>query len=392
MTLDLSTTVAGIRLTTCLYNASGPRSGTAAALQKVAKSASGAVLTKSATLESQTGNPQPRTWHSADNMASLNSEGLPNSGIDYYISEDTYNESMEGADDGKPFFVSLSGKTLKDNLEMLMRVSKSKAKIAAIEMNLACPNVIGKPIIGYDFDQMEDILKAVESLPCHKDGSLPPLGVKLPPYLDGLHFSMAATVLNKHKELVRYVCTMNTLGNATAIDVASDAPVISSNSGFAGLSGPVIRYTALANVRKLRSLLDADIDVVGVGGITTGQDVLEFLLAGATACQIATAHWKEGPTAFDRILKELESILLKRGCKSILDIQGKLKEWSKEGAAKSRAAAKATGAAIKVTGAATQAGAASGGTFFKILSAVLAVVTLLLLADKFISDDNGKEL
>lgn len=384
--MDLSTTLAGIHLPTCLYNASGPRSGTAAALNKVAASAAGAVLTKSATLESQTGNPQPRTWHSPDDVASLNSEGLPNNGIDYYISEETYQETMEGISEKKPFIVSLSGKTLADNLEMMSRIqSKNHSQhIAAIELNLACPNVIGKPIIAYDFDQMSDILSAVAEVANH----LPPIGVKLPPYFDFTHFQMAADILNRHKSTIRYVCTINTLGNATAVDIHSEAPVISSNHGFAGLSGPAVRYTALANVRKLRSLLDPAIDVVGMGGIGTGQELFEFILCGATACQIATAHWKEGPAAFDRILNELQEIMQNKGYSSIPQFRGKLQEWSKEGAAKSRTANSQSSTAPRKTI------PPGSDNLYKALALILLVINVFLLVERFfrVTSSTNQEL
>ena len=151
---SLATTVGGVALTSCVYNASGPRSGTAAALQKVCQSRAGGVLAKSATVVKQTGNPQPRTFHATNGLASFNSEGLPNNGIDYYIATETIDEVMESSSD-KPYMVSISGKTLADNLEMLGRIAKSPSlsKIRAVELNLACPNVIGKPIIAYDFDQ-----------------------------------------------------------------------------------------------------------------------------------------------------------------------------------------------------------------------------------------------
>ena len=370
--VDLSTSVAGISLSTCLYNASGPRSGTSAALHKVAASQSGAVLTKSATLLAQKGNPQPRTWHSEDGLASLNSEGLPNNGIAYYIDTEIYNDSMQGI--VKPYIVSLSGKTLADNLAMLDQIAKSPTlpHISAIELNLACPNVIGKPIIAYDFTQMDAILTAVAQV-AH---NLPPIGVKLPPYLDFMHFQMAADVLNKHKKTVRYVATINTIGNATAIDLHSAAPYISSNDGFAGLSGPCVKYTALANVRRLRQLLSAEVDVVGVGGIRTGGDVLEFLLAGAVACQIATTHWAEGPGAFDRILAELRECMVQYGYQSVSrDVCGKLKGWTREGAALSRQAQKKV-----VPRGTTQQG--DGSHFYKLLSAFLVVVIAILLSDK----------
>ena len=148
MVIDLGTTVAGIRLGSCVYNASGPRTGSAAALSKIASSEAGAVLTKSATLVAQQGNPQPRIWHSSNKAASMNSEGLPNSGIDYYVQDETIEEAMAPAKGKtKPYMVSISGKTLEDNLKMLDRIQErigAGAPISCVELNLACPNVIGK--------------------------------------------------------------------------------------------------------------------------------------------------------------------------------------------------------------------------------------------------------
>ena len=115
--VSLATTVAGIPLPSCVYNASGPRTGSSAAMSKIAASAAGGVLAKSATVESQTGNPQPRTWQSSG--ASLNSEGLPNSGIEYYIASQTIGDTMGENAEGKPYMVSISGKNLADNLAML---------------------------------------------------------------------------------------------------------------------------------------------------------------------------------------------------------------------------------------------------------------------------------
>ena len=169
---DLSTTICNgkISLSTCIFNASGPRTGSSDALAKVATSASGAVLAKSATLKEQNGNPLPRTWQS-DGIASMNSEGLPNKGIDYYLSDATISDSLAGT--GKPYILSISGCTLSDNVSMLKMVGSNKA-IAAVELNLACPNVIGHPIIAYDMDQLEEALSTVAKLKLDK-----PLGIKV---------------------------------------------------------------------------------------------------------------------------------------------------------------------------------------------------------------------
>jgi dihydroorotate dehydrogenase (fumarate) len=390
---DLSTTLAGVHLTSCLYNASGPRSGTATALHKVATSAStGAVLTKSATCLPQNGNPQPRTHHTADGNASFNSEGLPNNGIDYYLSEETMAEVLgpttTTTTTTKPYIVSLSGKSLQDNIAMIERIAKVSQdtsrpyKIAAIELNLACPNVIGHSIIAYDVPQMKDILRQVQKT-LRKYPHLPPLGVKLAPYLDFCQLAQVAALLNDYKgDTVKYVVAINTVGNALCIDTLARQPQIASNDGYAGLSGPAVHYTALANVRKLSQLLDPSIAVVGVGGVATGAQAAAMLLAGATAVQIGTCHWKEGPNCFDRIADELRDYLRSQGLTSVAQLQqsqpGGLQAWSKEGVAKSRAARKAqttSAMAPAVTKNTTS-------SFFPLLSAILAVLVAFLLADK----------
>lgn len=274
MTASLKTTVASIPLDSCIYNASGPRTGSGQALSKISQSAAGCVLAKSATLSSQTGNPLPRTWHhdAEFSHASMNSEGLPNSGIDYYISPETIDEAV--GDTGKPYFVSISGKTLDDNISMLNiihdKIKSGETRISGVELNLACPNVIGKPIIAYDFEQMDSVLAAVSKLSIFKKDKVP-LGVKMPPYFDGPHFSRAAEILNKYSGVVKYCASINTIGNSLSIDPVAEMPTIRSNNGFAGLSGRAVKYTALANVKKMRELLVDDIDVVGVGGVFSGE-------------------------------------------------------------------------------------------------------------------------
>lgn len=386
--INLETTVGGIPLPTCVYNASGPRTGASAALAKIAASSAGAILTKSATVEKQMGNPQPRIWHSDDDMASMNSEGLPNSGIDYYLSKTTIDETMAGCENTnsttKPYLVSISGKSLADNLVMLDRIAKTiddgEKRIVGVELNLACPNVIGKPIIAYDFDQMRDILETIAK----KNYSFV-LGLKLPPYLDGKHLQEAASIINEFSGMVRYVVCINTIGNALSVDPISEAPYISANNGLAGLSGPAAKFTALANVRQMRQQLKSEIDVIGVGGITTGQDAFLFLLCGASAVQVGTCHWKEGPKCFNRIVDELKQILQEKGYSSASECIGKLKPWSKEGAAMTRAAKRSqaakTGGESSSSTSTTTVQSPSGTNW--IVDVILVIVVAVLLADKY---------
>ena len=377
--INLETTVGGIPLSTCVYNASGPRSGTSSALAKVASSSAGAVLSKSATLLSQKGNPLPRVWHAEDEKASMNSEGLPNSGIDYYIGSTTIDEVMvNSSESDKPYLVSISGKTLADNLVMLDRIAQTikdgEKRIAGVELNLACPNVIGKPIIAYDFDQLKDILQTIKK---KKYDFV--FGLKLPPYLDGKHLQEAASIINEYAGMVNYVVCINTIGNALSVDPIAETPYISSNNGLAGLSGPAVKYTALANVRQMRQQLKKEIDVIGVGGINSGEDVFKFLLCGASAVQVGTCHWIEGAKCFDRIVQELKDLLKEKGYSSASECIGQLKPWSKEGAAKTRAAKKA----LKAKGGSTTTTTTVGGANNNIVEIVLVLVIAALLADKF---------
>mmetsp|Transcript_58685 Transcript_58685/g.67616 ORF Transcript_58685/g.67616 Transcript_58685/m.67616 type:complete len:409 (-) Transcript_58685:105-1331(-) len=403
--MNLESSVGGIPLLTCVYNASGPRSGTSQALNKVALSTAGAILTKSATLLEQKGNPLPRVWHdeNENSMCSMNSEGLPNSGIDYYLSSKTIDETMKGCDDNtsttnssnKPYLVSISGKTLADNLLMMDQIQEKmnneddNDRIAGVELNLACPNVIGKPIIAYDFDQLRDILDTIS-----KKKYTFVLGLKLPPYLDGKHLQEAATIINEYATSagIKYVVCINTVGNALSIDSIAESPTIKANGGLAGLSGKAVKFTALANVRQMRVSLKKEIDVVGVGGIHSGEDVFEFLLCGASAVQIGTCHWIEGAKCFNRITDELSQILKEKGYSSAKECMGKLKPWSKEGAAKTRA--------VKKKHKGSKAGSSSGrssssSSLFPttitiggvgmnwIVDIVLVVVVAVLVADKY---------
>lgn len=96
-------------------------------------------------------------------------------------------------------------------------------------------------------------------------------------------------------------------------------------SRVAGFTKPI----ALANVYQLRQRLDASIDIVGVGGVKTGEDAFQLILCGADAVQTATTHWLEGPECFDRIAAELSMIMHSKGYSSIADFKGKLKPYDK---------------------------------------------------------------
>jgi len=333
MAPSLATTVGGVAFECCVYNASGPKSGHVSDLVNVGKSRSGCVLSKSATLEKQSGNELPRLKKiplaAPLCEGSINSEGLPNAGIDYYISETVLNGV---AATGKPYIVSLSGLKVAHNVEMLGRIVAAHAaaptKIHGVELNLACPNIPGKPTVALDFEQMDDVLKQVLGHAGFKASGLP-LGVKLAPYFDGPHYDAAAAIINKHAGRIAYVVTMNTIGNCLVLDTETESALISPKGGFGGIGGGFTKPIALANVYQLRQRLDPSINLVGVGGVRTGEDAFQLILCGADAVQTATTHWLEGPACFDRIATELSAIMTAKGYSSIGDFKGKLKAYDK---------------------------------------------------------------
>lgn len=304
------TTFAHTKFANPFMNASGVHCMTIENLQELEKSDAGAYITKSCTLEKREGNPSPRYVDLA--LGSINSMGLPNLGFDYYL--DYVLEVQQNQD--KPTFFSIAGMSPEENLEMLDRIQKS-AFSGITELNLSCPNVPGKPQLAYDFQATEQLLEKVFAF------FKKPLGVKLPPYFDLAHFDQMADILNKFP--LTYVNSVNSVGNALYIDTEEEAVVIKPKNGFGGLGGQYIKPTALANVRAFYTRLKPEIQIIGTGGIETGQDAFEHLLCGASMLQIGTALHKEGPEIFPRIIRELQEIMDKKGYQSIDEFRGKLK-------------------------------------------------------------------
>ena len=124
---------------------------------------------------------------------------------------------------------------------------------------------------------------------------------------------------------VKFVTCINSIGNGLVIDPKTEKPLIKPKGGMGGIGGKYIKYTALANVRRFYELFNGKIDVIGVGGIYSGVDAFEFILAGASAVQIGTAYLQKGPTIFAKVQNELKNIMKKKNYKKLSDFRGKLK-------------------------------------------------------------------
>src|SRR3989344_7949536 len=165
--VDISTTIAGVKLEACVFNASGPADVTLRELEKIARSKSSVITMKSCTLEAREGNPEPR--YANLEQGSINSMGLPNLGYKAYVKFSKILKEKHK----RPVVASISGMTLEDNVTIFEAFNTSSVDF--IEFNPGSPNTIGKPIVGYDVKAMDQLLRGVSKI------SKKPFGVKLPP-------------------------------------------------------------------------------------------------------------------------------------------------------------------------------------------------------------------
>ena len=292
----------------CLMNAAGVYCMTREELAQVDASVAGAFVTKTATLNAREGNPLPRYYDTP--LGSINSMGLPNQGLDYYL---TYLLEYQANPNAKNHILSLVGLSPDETHQILKTVEASDYN-GLVELNLSCPNVPGKPQIAYDFETTQHLLTEVFSY------FTKPLGVKLPPYFDLVHFDQMADILNQFP--LTFINSVNSIGNALVID--DEAVVIKPKDGFGGLGGDYIKPTALANVHAFYKRLKPSIQIIGTGGVKTGRDVFEHILCGASMVQVGTCLQQEGPAAFERLTKELKAIMAEKGYETIEDFRGKL--------------------------------------------------------------------
>lgn len=307
--VSLKTQIAGFSFNNCLMNAAGVSCMTVEELEAVRQSSAGTFITKTATLTPRQGNSEPR-YHDVP-LGSINSMGLPNQGIDYYLD---YLLSLQETQPERTFFLSLVGMS-PDETHMLLKKVQNSGFNGITELNLSCPNVPGKPQIAYDFETTEQILSEAFS---YFDK---PLGIKLPPYFDIVHFDQAAEVFNHHP--LKFVNCVNSIGNGIYIE--DESVVIRPKNGFGGIGGQYIKPTALANVHAFYQRLDPSIQVIGTGGVYSGRDAFEHILCGASMVQIGTALHQQGVDIFERVSLELKAIMAQKGYEKLEDFKGKLK-------------------------------------------------------------------
>jgi dihydroorotate dehydrogenase (NAD+) catalytic subunit len=247
-----------------------------------------AFVSKTITPEPRAGNPPPRLWEAASGM--INSIGLPNRGLEGFLADDL----PRLAELPVPLIVSVMA-TSRAGFAALVEAVAARDEVAALELNVSCPNVESGLTVGESPAEAEALMAAV------RGSTAKPLIVKLTPNADPVPVALAA-----ERGGADALSAINTL-RAAPRSPATGGPWLGSGAG--GLSGPAVREVALAQVGAVCEAVS--VPVVGMGGISSGRDALEMLAAGAEIVAVGTESFRD-PAAGERIAAELAGELRDR--------------------------------------------------------------------------------
>ncbi|MEO1528635.1 MAG: dihydroorotate dehydrogenase [Planctomycetota bacterium] len=298
--VDLSTTLRRLRLPNPILVASGTF-GYAREMQNIVDvTRLGGVLPKTITAQPRIGNAPWRTVETSAGL--LNAIGLDNDGIDAFIEHHLpYLQSLSA-----PVVVSVAGRTQQEFVELAARIGDFG--VAAVELNLSCPNVSGGVDFGTNAKSCHDVVAEARA------ACAVPILAKLTPNVT----SIAEIARGAADAGADAVCLINTV-LAMAIDWRGRRPML--GNGMGGLSGPAIKPIALRCVHQVAS--SVDVPIIGIGGVAAIDDVMEFLVAGASAVQIGTANYYD-PTVSVRLIDELPAALAELQASSVADVVGTL--------------------------------------------------------------------
>ncbi|GHT38311.1 dihydroorotate dehydrogenase B (NAD(+)), catalytic subunit [Endomicrobiia bacterium] len=300
MKLNLSVSFAGIKFKNPVLVASGTFGYGYELADLVPLKKLGGIVTKTITLEPRHGNLQPRIAEVASGM--LNTIGLQNIGVKAFIEEPLEKLNKIGV----PVIVSVAGATINEYVETV-KILSGQNGISAIELNLSCPN-LKKKIVCHDLSLMSDVIKGVKKI------SKVPVIAKLSPLVTDIS-ELALATQNAGADGV----TLANTYPAMAIDVETLKPRLSTVKG--GMSGACVKPMSVRCVYDAYQSIK--IPIVGCGGIMTGEDAIEFMLAGATAVSVGSASLVS-PKNLLSIIDEFENILKEKNIKSAKEIVGML--------------------------------------------------------------------
>lgn len=259
----------------------------------------GGISSKGLTINPKAGNDGLRVYETASGM--MNSVGLNNPGIDAFIETELPKMRKLGTN----VIANIGGGCIEDYVKAVTKINETDVDM--IELNISCPNVKhGGMAFGIKSNVAYDVVKEIKSI------VKKPLMVKLSPNAEDI-VDMAVKCEEAGADSISLINTLKGM----AIDIYKRKPVF--NNVTAGLSGPAVKPVALAMVHDVAKAVN--IPVIGLGGIASGADAIEFMMAGASAIQIGTVNFIN-PMAGKEIIEEMESFLKEQGIKDINEIVG----------------------------------------------------------------------
>lgn len=264
----------------------------------------GGIIVKGTSLEPKLGNPPARIYETAGGM--LNSIGLQNVGVERFIREKL--PLLKSVD--TKVIVNIFGNSIEEYVEVARRLDGVEG-ISALEMNISCPNVKeGCMLFGTDAGQTYRVVRSV------REATKLPLMVKLSPNVTDI-VSIARAAVDGGADIISLINCLSGM----AVDIKGRRPVLGFIVG--GLSGPAIKPVALRMVWEVYNAR-LGVPIVGIGGITTSLDAIEFMIVGASAIQIGTANLID-PCASIKVIEGLKTYCIKNGIWNISELVGTLK-------------------------------------------------------------------
>ena len=262
----------------------------------------GAVVTKGLSLKPRAGNPMPRVIEVSSGM--INAIGLANVGVEAFLKEKLPFLRKSQA----TVIVNIFGESIEEYVAVALKLEGAMG-ISALELNISCPNVAaGGACFGTDIKMAESVTAAVRSV------SSFPLIVKLSPQVTDI-VSLAKAVVSAGADALSLINTIP----AMVVDLTNQRPAVANSTG--GLSGPAIKPIALRMVWEVSRAVD--VPIIGMGGIMSASDAIEFFLAGACAIQVGTANFKNPAIALE-IISGIRSYLIEHQLNDVRHLIGKL--------------------------------------------------------------------
>ncbi len=303
---NLAVRLCGVDLPNPLILASGILGTEAQLLARVAQAGAGAVTAKSCSLQPRAGHPNPTVL--AWEHGLINAVGLANPGVEAEVVELSRARTLL-----EPWGTALVASIFAETVESYARAATRivEARPHLIEINISCPNVhdeFGTPF-GADPSAAAEVTAAVQEAVARQV----PVLVKLSPNVANIT-AVARAVAEAGADGISAINTLTGM----IIDIHARRPILANRTG--GLSGPAIRPLAVRCVYEIAQAVD--LPIVGIGGVNSGRDTIEMIMAGATAVGVGSAVYQEGPGSFGRIRNEMASLMAELGYQCVEEMRG----------------------------------------------------------------------